>query len=165
LLLKYVFAEEVKRTDVGESISSIESQIRLKEEATIRYRELFKNARTSGEILEIEKALSATLQERDSLMSLLEGLRAEIGTVLILVQLVNARYAGMGVGGNFWSQFGRALVEGWDLFQKFLIGLAYLWWLWVGAALFIYLLIRYNRRTGAKKPSSPLLSSGERVPY
>ena len=55
---------------------------------------------------------SATLQERDSLGSLLEGLRAEIGTVLILVQLLNARYAGMGAGGSFWSQFGRALVEG-----------------------------------------------------
>jgi hypothetical protein len=51
--LGYVFAEEVKRTDVGESISSIESQIRLKEEAIARYRELFKNARTSNEILEM----------------------------------------------------------------------------------------------------------------
>jgi hypothetical protein len=162
--LGYVFAEEVKRTDVGQSFSSIESQIRLKEEAIARYRELFKNARTSSEILEIEKALSATLQERDSLVSLLEGLRAKIGTVLILVQLVNARYAGMGAGGSFWSQFGRALVEGWDLFQQFLIGLAYLWWLWVGTALFIYLLIRYSRRTGAKKPSTPPPSPGERAP-
>jgi hypothetical protein len=94
----------------------------------------------------------------------MEGLRAEIGTVLILVQLVNARYAGIEAGGSFWSQFGRALVEGWDLFQKFLIGLAYLWWLWVGTALFIYLIIRYSRRTGAKKPSPLPPSSGERVP-
>ncbi len=68
----------------------------MKEEAIIRYRELLKNARTSSEILEIEKALSAILQERDSLVSLLEGLYAESGTVLILVQLANAQYAGMG---------------------------------------------------------------------
>ncbi len=99
-----------------------------------------KNARASSEILETEKALSATLQERDSLVSLLEGLCVEIGTVPILVQLGSARCAGMGIGGSFRSQFGRAFVEEWDLFQQFLIGLAYLWWLWVGAALFIYLL-------------------------
>ena len=94
----------------------------------------------------------------------MEGLRAEIGTVLILVQLVNARYGGIGAGGSFWGQFGRALVEEWELFQKFLIGLAYFWWLWVEKAFFIYLIIRYSRRTGAKKPSAPLPSSGEGVP-
>ncbi len=41
----------------------------------------------------------------------MEGLHSKIGTVLILVQLVNARYAGIGAGGSFWSQFGGALVE------------------------------------------------------
>ena len=74
----------------------------------------------------IANGISATLQERVSLGSLLEGLRADIGTVLILVQLVNARYGGIGAGGSFWGQFGRALVEEWELFQKFLTGLAYL---------------------------------------
>ena len=157
-----VFAEEVKRADIGQSISDIESQIRLKEEAIARYRELFSKARTPSEILEVEKALSTTLQERDSLLTHLEKLRAESGTVLIVVQLVNPRYAEIGAGGSFWSQFGRGFVEGWDLFKGFLIAMAYLWWLWIGLALFVWILIRLGRRSlstqsaaGGRPPQSP----------
>jgi len=151
----YVFAEEVKRTDIGQSVSTIESQIRLKEEAIARYRELLGKARTSGEILEIEKALSATIQERDSLLNLLERLRAESGTVVIVVQLVNARYAEMGAGGSFWSQFTHAFVKGWDLFKGFLILMAHLWWLWIGLVLFVWILIRLSRRgLSTRSPAS-----------
>jgi len=157
-----VFAEEVKRADIGQSVSDIESQIRLKEEAIARYRELFSKARTPGEILEIEKALSTTIQERDSLLNLLEKLRAESGTVLIVVQLVNRRYAEMGAGGSFWSQFGRAFVDGWDLFKDFLIVMAHLWWLWIGLVLFVWILIRLSRRSlstqsaaSGRPPQSP----------
>ncbi len=153
----YLFAEEVKRTTLNQTASDIDSLIRLKEEVIVRYRDLLQKARTTSEIREIEAALSTALQERDSLIKLLERLQAERDMVALIIQLVNKRYAGMGAGGSFWSRFGRGLVEGWDLFKYFLIGMAYLWWLWVGIAIVIWLIIRYSRRSSAKKlsPSSP----------
>lgn len=151
----YVFAEEVKRSTIGQSPATIDSLIRLKEEAISRQRDLLQRARTSDEILQIEGALSRTLQERDSLLRLRERLREETGTVLIVVQLVNERYAAMGAGGSFWRQFGRGFVEGWDLFKGFLILMSYIWWLWAGIALFIWLLMRYTRRSSHQKSSTP----------
>ena len=151
----YVFAEEVKRATIGQSPATIDSLIRLKEEAIARYRDLLQKARTAGEILEIQGAMSITLRERDSLLRVLERLQVDTGTVLIWVQLVNKRYAGMGAGGSFWKQFGRGFVEGWDLFKGFLILMSYIWWLWLGIALFIWLFIRYIRRSSNQKPSPP----------
>ncbi len=151
----YVFAEELKRSTIGQSPATIDSLIRLKEETISRHRDLLQRARTSDEILHVEGSLSRTLQERDSLQRLRERLREETGTVLIVVQLVNEEYAGMGSGGSFWKQFGRAFVEGWDLFKGFLIAMAYIWWLWLGMLLFIWLLIRYARRSSRQNPCTP----------
>ena len=67
----------------------------------------------------IANGISATLQERVSLGSLLEGLRADIGTVLILVQLVNARYAGMGQVGVFGVNLGGLSWRGGSFFRSF----------------------------------------------
>ena len=150
----HVFAEEVQRSAIGQSPATIDSLIRFKEEVVSRQRDLLGRARTPDEIRQVENAMSLTLWERDSLLRLRERLQEETRTVLIVVQLVNERYASMGTGGSFWKQFGRALVEGWDLFKAFLIAMAYVWWLWLGIALFIWL-FRYIRRSSKQKSFTP----------
>ncbi len=153
--LGYVFAEEVERADVGRQVSDLEEQLRLKEEALARQREFLQKARTPSEIMEAEEAISKTLQARDSIRRLIEQIRAETGTVRIEVQLVNQRYAAIGGGGSFWKQFFKGFVEGWDLFKGFLIVMSYIWWLWAGLAILIYLAIRHQRRREQKAQISP----------
>ncbi len=150
-----VFDERIERHAATAQRTDLETQLKEKEEAIQSYEKRLKTAASREEINDLENTLRSLREEYRKLRRKLDELQAQTAYVHIYLQIENAAYADLKEGGRFWPKFTKGLKDGWYIFQYFLIGMAYLWWMWLGLGLIIVLARWHHRRQQRKKPPMP----------
>lgn len=153
--LARVFDERIERQAASAKRVRLETQLKEKEETIRALEKRLKTASSYEERKDLESSLKTLQDEQQTLRQELDDLSTHLVYVHIYLQIENAAYADLKEGGKFWPKFTKGLSEGWYLFQYFLIGMAYFWWVWLGLGLLIALAVWHHRRQKRKKPPTP----------
>jgi hypothetical protein len=130
--------------DVGEEYYDLQARIKTKKEVEKRYLEILRQAKTIKDILSVEDQLRVIREEIESKEGRLKFLSDQVSRSTINLEIYqNLEYdAPRGEKPGFFNKLGNAFVSGWNAILKLIIGLIYLWPLWLGIILVLTLLKR-----------------------
>lgn len=127
---------DYKRTsavDVGEEFYDLQARIKTKKAVEKRYQVILKQAKTIKEILSVEDQIRVIQEEIESKEGRLKylGDRISLSTIHLEVYQDLEYDAPIAERPGFFNKLLKALQTGWNGILNFLIGVAYLWPLWL----------------------------------
>lgn len=141
-----VLYKEIKANDITEQFLDVETRLENKRIYLQRYRELLKKASTIKDILEIEKYIRELEEEMESAEGKLRymGDQVSYSTLTLTLQQDKDR---LSAPGEFWRRLGRSFSGGWEILKDVVLGILWLWPLWIiGGVIYIWVLVRNNRK-------------------
>ena len=144
--------KNINSQDVTEEFVDIAARLKTKREVEKRYTEILKQAKTIREILDIEEELRQIREEIEAKEGRLKHIddRANYSTVsLFYYELLDYKYIPQKNPG-FFERLAKALHSGWTGLVTILIGIFYLWPLWLVLGIGFYFFRRYLKRTKKK---------------
>ncbi len=144
----YVNSKSENAENVTEEFVDIMMRLRTKKQVEKRYLEILGQAKSIKDILEVEEKLRVIREEIEAKEGRLKYLKDQVrfSTINLSYYQTNEKYQ-KAPEPSFFSKIGDALVEGWQGLLVFLVGLAYLWPLWILCVVLIWWL----RKTWQKK--------------
>lgn len=150
---KTVRNRTVNVADVSEEYYDVEARKNAQKAAEQRYIELLKQARTVGEVMEVQAKIDQIQEEVEGKEARLRVINDQVAYSTITLTLAkNYEYVQEDRPG-FWGRMGNAFSAGWHGLQWFFIGLAGLWPLWIIAAVVFWIVRRSIRRYRNRKVS------------
>ncbi|OFY75127.1 MAG: hypothetical protein A2265_03165 [Bacteroidetes bacterium RIFOXYA12_FULL_33_9] len=148
--VKKVIQKSVSLTDVTEEFVDIEARLKAKKEIETRYYEILKKANTISEILEVEYKIKQIREEIDAAEGRLKFLNNQVGysTINLTVNQYNDYNYNE---PSFFSKLGDAISSGWSGLIIFIIGIFYLWPLWLILGITLYVILKLVKRSKKKK--------------
>lgn len=139
--------KNIEARDVTEQYVDIRTRLDNKRQVLTRYRELLKQARSVEEILKIESYVRTLEEEIDSAEGRLRLLASQTDYGTLDLNISQQAEPVEVPADRFWHKVGRALSSGWNGLKGFVLGLLYLWPLWVvgGAALLVIFGVRRKK--------------------
>lgn len=148
--VKKVTYKNINSQDVTEEFVDIAARLKTKKEVEIRYTEILKQAKTIREILDIEEELRQIREEIEAKEGRLKFLNSQVDLSTINLSItqyfISDRYE-----PGFFGKIGKALSNGWDGLLLFIIGVMYLWPLWLVLGIGLYIMLRIIKRKRKKK--------------
>lgn len=142
--------KNINSQDVTEEFVDIAARLKTKREVEKRYTEILKQAKTIREILDIEEELRQIREEIEAKEGRLKYLNSQVDLSTINLNITQYfttdRYE-----PGFFGKIGKALSNGWDGLLIFVIGLMYLWPLWIILGIGLYIMLRIIKRNRKKK--------------
>ncbi|TND07499.1 MAG: hypothetical protein FD123_3209 [Bacteroidetes bacterium] len=149
-IAKTVRSRSVNVADVSEEYYDVEARKNAQKAAEQRYIELLKQAKTVGEIMEVQSKIDQIQEEVESKEGRLRVINDQVGYSTIMLSLTkNFEYVQEDRPG-FWGRIGNAFGNGWQGLQWFFIGFASLWPLWLVLGFVFWIVRRAIRRYLAK---------------
>lgn len=150
----YVHHKNINAQDVTEEFVDLETRLKTKREVEQRYIDILRRANSIPDILSVEGALRQIREEIEAKEGRLRYLSDQVGysTIhLVMYQQLDHRAE---PGPGFWSKIWQGLQGGWEFLLVLLIGLAYLWPLWLVVAIVIWLIRRAIKKNRARKAAT-----------
>ena len=142
--------KNINSQDVTEEFVDIAARLKTKREVEKRYTEILKQAKTIREILDIEEELRQIREEIEAKEGRLKYLNSQVDLSTINLSItqhfITDRYE-----PGFFGKIGKALSNGWDGLLIFIIGLMYLWPLWLILGIGLYIMLRIIKRNRKRK--------------
>jgi hypothetical protein len=151
----YINERKITTNDVAKEFVDLESRLKTKREVEQRYAEILRSkAGTIDELLKAEQEIGALHEEIEATISRINYLRDQVrySTInLEFYQTIDQEVAQVSTKQNFGERFSNALTSGLAGVLEILIGLTYLWPLFV-IALISFLI--WRRKKNASKEYS-----------
>jgi len=147
----YIHNKNITAQDVTEEFVDLEARLKTKREVEQRYLDILRRANSIPDILSVEGALRHIREEIEAKEGRLRYLSDQVGYSkihLVMYQQLDHRIE---PGPGFWSKIWQGLQGGWDALLVVLIGLAYLWPLWLIIGLIIWWIRRAVQKRRARK--------------
>ncbi|OFX57888.1 MAG: hypothetical protein A2046_08870 [Bacteroidetes bacterium GWA2_30_7] len=142
--------KNINSQDVTEEFVDIAARLKTKKEVEIRYTEILKQAKTIREILDIEEELRQIREEIEAKEGRLKYLNSQVDLSTINLSItqyfITDRYE-----PGFFGKIGKALSNGWDGLLLFIIGVMYLWPLWLILGIGLVIMFRIIKRKRRKR--------------
>lgn len=148
-------SRNISTEDVGQEYYDIQARLKTRLQVQARYRELLNKANKVEDILRTEEALRVITEEIEAAQGRLQYLSNQVNystLTLTLFEIVPFKPDNVAPERSFLNRVGEALRQGGKGFASLVIGLVYLWPLWI--ILVIFLLIYRNR---IRRKTSPKL--------
>ncbi|MBU0764077.1 MAG: DUF4349 domain-containing protein [Bacteroidetes bacterium] len=144
-----IITKSINSMDVTEEFMDILTRLKNKREVEKRYVDLLKQARTIEEILEVEERIRVIREEIESREGRLKYLNDMVSYSTVTLEL----YQNFGYDkheSGFFEKAGDAVSGGWEGMKVFMIGMLYLWPMWllliIGLVILVVLLKRRKRK-------------------
>lgn len=155
-LAKTLNSKNIQATDVTEEFVDIQARLKNKREVEKSYQELLKKAYTISDILEVEQHLRMIREEIEAKEGRLKYLESQVGYSTLTLNFSEQYEA---IYDSFGGQVLEALESGWKGFLGFLVGVLYLWPLWLIAGAVFYFVRKSIKRRRAKKAQQAATSA------
>ncbi len=149
---KKVDYKKIDANDVTEEYYDIQARMESNKKLEQSYFELLKKANSMGDILQIQEKLGQIREEIEAKEGRLKRIddRSNYSTVsLLYYELLDYKYIPQKNPG-FFERLAKALHSGWKGLVTILIGIFYLWPLWLILGIGFYFFRRYLKRSKKK---------------
>ncbi|RMA66030.1 DUF4349 domain-containing protein [Ulvibacter antarcticus] len=143
--VSYFDQKEINRQDVSEEFVDLQARLKAKRELENRYLELLKQAKNVKEMLEIERELSTIREEIEAKQGRLQFLENRVSMSTISLEFYKLT-AETGITQSYGQKMINSLKGGWDGVSVFLLGVLYLWPLFVVALIVVFVLRKILKR-------------------
>ncbi len=140
--VKKVENKSINAVDVSEEFVDIQARLKTKKEVEKRYIELLKQAHTVTDILYVEEQIRVIREEIEAKEGRLKYLQNQVALSTITIE-VKEYYEQDIYKPGFGEDAGKAFSGGWSGFLTLLIGLIYLWPLWLIIATVLFVLFKF----------------------
>lgn len=147
---KKVSQKNISLKDVSEEFVDIQARLKAKKEVEGRYYEILKKANSIRDILEVENQIKQIREEIDAIEGRLKYLNDQVSFSTIYLN-VNQYYEYDYSEPGFFSKIENALEAGWDGLKIFIIGIFYLWPMWLILGGILFLILKLVKRSKKKK--------------
>ena len=143
--------KEISARDVTEEYLDIETRLANKRSYLERYRELLKRAGTIKEILEVEEQVRKLEEEIESAEGRLRYLDDRVGYSTLELKISTEYKYSPAPKNRFWEDLKQAFSGGWQAVVSLVLGLLYLWPLWIVAGILLFVFLRRRKRRRQNK--------------
>lgn len=133
----YLDYKNISSEDVTAEFVDISARLKTKQAVEQRYVALLKQAKNLKEVFEVENQLRLIREEIEGTQARINYIRDQAAYSTITLQIYQNN-AGNAAGRNFLVRVGNALHYGWDLLLSLIIGLLYIWPVWLLLLLAFY---------------------------
>jgi len=145
-IASHVNSKNITADDVTAQFIDIETRLKSKKEIEKRYLDILSKASKVTDILEIEQKLGEIREEIEAKEGELKLLADQVDySTINLTFTQNFEYTPIDRPG-FLGRTGNAFENGWEGFLNFIIGLVYVWPLWLIIGVSSFFLLRFIRR-------------------
>lgn len=142
----HVNSKNIYMEDVTAEFVDITARLKTKKEVEKRYLDLLNKAVKVSDILEVEEHLRAIREEIEAKEGQLKLLNDQVAYSTINLNFSQSfEYTPQDEPG-FFGRMGKAFGNGWKGFLGFLIGIVYVWPLWLILGLTAYFLVKFIKR-------------------
>lgn len=146
-----VNSKNVTAEDVTAQFVDIQSRLKSKKEIEKRYLDILQKASKVSDILEIEQKLGEIREEIEAKEGELKFLSDQVNYSTINLNFHQEFEYTPTDRPGFFGRLGSAFGNGWSGFLSFLVGVVYVWPLWLILGLTAYLLVKFIKRQSKKK--------------
>lgn len=146
-----VNSKNVTAEDVTAQFVDIQSRLKSKKEIENRYLDILQKASKVSDILEIEQKLGEIREEIEAKEGELKFLSDQVNYSTINLNFHQEFEYTPTDRPGFFGRLGSAFGNGWSGFLSFLVGVVYVWPLWLILGLTAYLLVKFIKRQSKKK--------------
>ncbi|MES2284378.1 MAG: DUF4349 domain-containing protein [Bacteroidota bacterium] len=146
-----VNSKNVTAEDVTAQFVDIQSRLKSKKEIEKRYLDILQKASKVSDILEIEQKLGQIREEIEAKEGELKFLSDQVNYSTINFNFHQEFEYTPTDRPGFFGRMGSAFGNGWSGFLSFLVGVVYVWPLWLILGLTAYLLVKFIKRQSKKK--------------
>lgn len=146
-----VNSKNVTAEDVTAQFVDIQSRLKSKKEIENRYLDILQKASKVSDILEIEQKLGEIREEIEAKEGELKFLSDQVNYSTINLNFHQEFEYTPTDRPGFFGRLGSAFGNGWSGFLSFLVGVVYIWPLWLILGLTAYLLVKFIKRQSKKK--------------
>lgn len=145
-IASHVNSKNIYMEDVTAQFVDITARLKTKKEVEKRYLDLLQKAVKVTDILEVEEHLRGIREEIEAKEGQLKLLNDQVAYSTINLNFTQSfEYTPQDEPG-FFGRMGHAFGNGWKGFLSFVIGLVYVWPLWLILGLTAYFLVRFIKR-------------------
>ncbi len=142
----HVNSKNIYMEDVTAEFVDITARLKTKKEVEKRYLDLLQKAAKITDILEVEEHLRSIREEIEAKEGQLKLLNDQVAYSTINLNFSESfEYSPQDEPG-FFGRMGHAFGNGWKGFLSFVIGLVYVWPLWLILGLTAYFLVKFIKR-------------------
>ncbi|MES2396032.1 MAG: DUF4349 domain-containing protein, partial [Bacteroidota bacterium] len=141
-----VNSKNVTAEDVTAQFVDIQSRLKSKKEIENRYLDILQKASKVSDILEIEQKLGEIREEIEAKEGELKFLSDQVNYSTINLNFHQEFEYTPTDRPGFFGRMGSAFGNGWSGFLSFLVGVVYVWPLWLILGLTAYLLVKFIKR-------------------
>ena len=126
-------SKRIEVQDVGEEYADLTARIEAKKSVEKRYLEILNKANKISDILEVEEKLRVIREETEAAQGRVKYLESQVSMSTInlsLYKTLDTHYTPPS-GPGFFARIWKGLVEGWESVLSFIVGVSYLWPLWL----------------------------------
>lgn len=142
----YVDFKKISAEDVTDQFVDMQARLKAKTEVEGRLKSILQKARTIQEILEVEKEIKYVREEIETIEGRLKYLSDRVSYSTIKLHIYEDIEFKSAPEKGFGYKFVKALKAGWDGLQIFIIGIFYLWPLWLILGGVLWLILRLVKR-------------------
>lgn len=147
----YVDFKKISAEDVTAQFVDMQARLKAKNEVEGRLKSILQKAHTIQEILEVEKELKYIREEIETIEGRLKYLSDRVAYSTIKLHIYeNVEFQSAPEKG-FGYKFVKAINAGWQGLQMFIIGIFYLWPLWLILGGVLWLILKLVKRGKKKK--------------
>ena len=131
-------SKRIEVQDVGEEYADLTARIEAKKAVEKRYLEILNKANKISDILEVEEKLRVIREETEAAQGRVKYLESQVSMSTInlsLYKTLDTHYTPPS-GPGFFTRIWKGLVEGWESVLSFIVGVSYLWPLWLVIIIF-----------------------------
>lgn len=141
-----VNSKSVSAEDVTAQFVDLQSRLRSKKEIEKRYLDILQKANKVSDILEIEQKIGEIREEIEAKEGVLKYLADQVDySTINLTFHEDFEYTPSDKPG-FWGRIGAAFGNGWNGFLGFIVGMVYVWPLWLIIGTVSFFLVRFIKR-------------------
>ncbi|MFD1771246.1 DUF4349 domain-containing protein [Sphingobacterium suaedae] len=130
----------IQGEDVSLTYFDTQSRLKSKRVYLVKYQQMVGQAKNVKELLEIQEQIRQLQEEIDSQEVVMRRLKDQIAFSTLRIELFEQE-ANLPMGTQtFWSQLSQAVHSGWELMKNFILGVIYVWPLWIviGTSIFLW---------------------------
>ena len=151
--VSYFDQKDISRQDVSEEFVDLEARLKAKRILEERYLELLKKANNVKEMLEIERELSTIREEIEAKQGRLQYLQSQVSMSTVNIEFYKLT-AESGITQSYGQKMKNALHGGWNGVSLFLLGILYLWPLFIFAIIIIIVIRIFLKRKKEKNSNT-----------
>ena len=150
-------SKRIEVQDVGEEYADLTARIEAKKAIEKRYLEILSKANKISDILEVEEKLRVIREETEAAQGRVKYLENQVSLSTIhlsFYKTLDTHYTPPS-GPGFFARIWKGLVEGWESVLSFIVGISYLWPLWLVVIIVWFWFRKRHIWPFRKKPVSP----------